>query len=387
MADSNLNVIRTNEDLVNVISVLYFNLNEIERIYYDMFINTTPMDITFQRYDDLGVLETITLPNRAKDRQTIITGNGNPNGIAEANPGAMYLDLTSYDLYYKSSGSDSQGWILLYSNQNLNYLAPDGDGSQLTNLNMSNAGSGTLAVERGGTGVANISGLIKGNGTNAFSSAVDGNDYMGPNSMTGVIMFYPVATIPPGWLICDGKPYKKASYSRLFNVIGDTYGVPTAAEITAAYPSETNPTISDWFKVPYLTNYFIRCWDGVRSFNGVQSANPGAHKHRIASYTENEGSHTHDRGNMNITGQFANEVGATPRFSGAFYKKGAVLNDSAAPGGESDALIGFDASRSWTGHTSAGTPHRHYINTETQDNSGDSETRVLNKMLVPIIKW
>ena len=51
--------LRTTEDIINALSTLYFNLNEIERIYYDMFINPVPMDVTFQRYDDTGKLETI----------------------------------------------------------------------------------------------------------------------------------------------------------------------------------------------------------------------------------------------------------------------------------------------------------------------------------------
>lgn len=41
----------------------------------------------------------------------------------------------------------------------------------------------TIAVNRGGTGVATISGIIKGNGTNAFSVAESGTDYLAPDSV------------------------------------------------------------------------------------------------------------------------------------------------------------------------------------------------------------
>ena len=41
--------------------------------------------------------------------------------------------------------------------------------------------TGTLAVSRGGSGVGTITGLIKGNGTSAFSAAVAGTDYMAAN--------------------------------------------------------------------------------------------------------------------------------------------------------------------------------------------------------------
>lgn len=40
----------------------------------------------------------------------------------------------------------------------------------------------TIAVNRGGTGVATLTGLVKGNGTSAFSAAVADTDYLDPNS-------------------------------------------------------------------------------------------------------------------------------------------------------------------------------------------------------------
>ena len=82
--------IRTMQDVINVLSVVYFNMNEIERIYYDMFINPMPMDVTFQRYNDEGVLETITLPNRAKASFNVLTGEGSPNNVVAANIGVFY---------------------------------------------------------------------------------------------------------------------------------------------------------------------------------------------------------------------------------------------------------------------------------------------------------
>ncbi len=42
--------------------------------------------------------------------------------------------------------------------------------------------TGTLAVADGGTGVTTLTGLVKGNGTSAFSAAVDGTDYLSPNA-------------------------------------------------------------------------------------------------------------------------------------------------------------------------------------------------------------
>ena len=44
------------------------------------------------------------------------------------------------------------------------------------------AGFTTVAVAQGGTGVATLTGLVKGNGTSDFSAAVDGTDYLSPNA-------------------------------------------------------------------------------------------------------------------------------------------------------------------------------------------------------------
>lgn len=42
--------------------------------------------------------------------------------------------------------------------------------------------TGTLPVTAGGTGVATLTGMVKGNGTSAFSAAVAGTDYLNPSS-------------------------------------------------------------------------------------------------------------------------------------------------------------------------------------------------------------
>ena len=60
-------------------------------------------------------------------------------------------------------------------------------GSSLTSVGALASGSlgpgfTAVAVARGGTGVATLTGLVKGNGTSAFTSAVVDEDYLSPNS-------------------------------------------------------------------------------------------------------------------------------------------------------------------------------------------------------------
>ena len=407
MTDSNLDIIRTQEDLINAVSVLYFNLMEIERIYYDMFINPTPMDVEFQRYDDAGVLERILLPNRAKDATPIATGDGNPNNKQAANPGALYLDVSSLNLYFKSSGTDNQGWVLLYSVANLDieqFLRPNGDGSKLTNLNVNNVTAGILPVERGGTGNGGtLSGIVKAQGTSEFTVARDGVDYLGPNSFTGLICYYPVdpeATVGSSslkkldkWLICNGASYDPQDYPNLYARIGYTYGSVTEGGVTK-------------FKVPNLMGYYVKCWNGSpTAFNSITDAVVGSHRHgvNITSGDQNT-DHTHSRGSQEIIGYIpASESVFKPgegwgyttdalkaKFK-AFRKEKSNIVSGVTQNDKFDQdLWNFKASRSWTGSSSKQSAnHQHVVsgNTKYNDNTTGVENEVKNYQLVPVIKY
>lgn len=396
------NNLRTTEDIVNALSVLYFNLNEIERNYYNIFLNPEEMTIDLQRYNEQGVLEVVPVKNLASLQMSALTGTGSPNGVVIANVGTFYIDLNTSDLYYKSSGSDSYGWVLVWSKLNANFLPPDGDGGNLTNLNMNNAGQGTLAVARGGTGVNNITGLVKGNGTNPMSAAVDGVDYLGTASMVGVISYYPIATIVDGvvtlpitgWFPCDGRAISRTTYARLFEILGTTYGVGDG---------------SSTFNIPNLMDngsgksYYVRSWDKVTAFPAIQQGQVGEHNHPLAGNVGVESEHVHDRGTMNITGAFRLQgTEGSSAVSGAFV---AGANGGSWGSGHNNSadnpLMDFSASRSWTGVT--GGPRTYNSQTETYEsghthslnglNTGNNttdtskENRVLSMMMVPIIKY
>ena len=379
---TDISSIRTMQDVINVLSVVYFNMNEIERIYYDMFINPEKLDVTFQRYNEEGVLETITLPNRAKMAFSVLSGEGSPQGVVAADAGSFYLDTVAGNMYYKTAGIDAYGWVLFWNNVNLqegtDFISPTGDASQLTNLNMSNAGSGVLAVTRGGTGSTGITGLVKGNGTSAYTAAVEGVDYFAPTSFAGLIAYYPVNSIPSGWLRCDGSAYSRTLYARLYSIIGTTYGAGDG---------------STTFNVPNLYNYFIRCWDGNPNvpFNTIQQDQVGGHTHSFSGSTGSSGvDHKHSRGDMNITGTFSGaQKSATENVcSGAFsqssyYRHG---NDSEYSAGHN--VITFNAATSWIGETSFATSsHSHTISGYVDNNNSGGENRVRNKMLIPVIKY
>ena len=368
--------VRSMEEVAYLLNILFTNMNNLDRVYYDMFINPEPMDITLERYDDTGTLTTVVLPNRAKDRVPAYSGSGNPNGNQVATVGALYIDISSKSLYYKGTGSDAYGWILAWSSANLvegtDFLSPSGDGSQLTNLNAGSITGGTLAVARGGTGANSITGLVKGNGAEPFTAAADGIDYLGPASFTGLIAFFPVASVPAGWLYCDGAAYSRTTYKNLFDVIGTTYG--TGDNVTT-------------FNIPDLRGYFIRGWDSVRTFNMEEAGNVGNHSHTLSGETGAGTPHSHTRGTMEITGDIYNStVNNVGSASGAFTREAYLSGTYESAGGVGNHF-NFAASRSWTGSTSVESTHTHSLEGVIAESTGSGENTVRNMALVPVIKY
>lgn len=106
-------------EVIDMLSELFTNLNNMDKTYYDMFYNTTPMDITLERYNENGVLQTVVVPNRAKDASGVLTGSGDPEGQVPASVGKLYMNLDNSYLYYKTQGTalapTSVGWELVYS--------------------------------------------------------------------------------------------------------------------------------------------------------------------------------------------------------------------------------------------------------------------------------
>lgn len=93
----------------------------------------------------------------------------------------------------------------------------------------------------------------------------------------------------------------------------------------------------------------------------------GNHSHTATTSTA--GNHSHTRGTMNITGTFDGNVNDMQSGkTGAFYYTGQPFSGSdgntASPGG----VIGFDASRSWSGATSSNGNHTHTLTTTTNGN-------------------
>lgn len=408
--------LRTTKDIINALSMLYFNLNEIERNYYDIFLNPESMIVYLQRYNDLGVLDTVPVKNLASLQTVALTGSGDPTGVVEAEVGKFYIDIVDKGLYYKSSGNDSYGWILLRSVSNFvkgtNYLAPDSDAPELKELNADNIVSGTLSVERGGTGVGGdnvITGMVKGNGTAPMSNASDGADFLGPISTVGVICYYPVIPIPYGWLMCDGTAYDKSGeYARLGEKLGNKYNLVGDSDSIFRVPNLMNYDVNNSSTLPY----YIRSWNGHDSskVGTTQTAQVGSHNHSLSGNVGTESAHVHDKGSMRIQGECgSSSLSDDEPFTNcdSAYSNGALklTNKSSKGGAPTSTGSGYNRIKldtdydGWTGVTSGPKTevggileegHTHSLSgISTNNNTTDStnENRVSSMLMVPIIKW
>lgn len=399
--EDKLKNVRTLEDIINVLNVLFSSLNSLNRNYYDLFINNTPRnDIEVMGYDDDGNIVPMTVANLAYYRTPVKKGTVNPNGVESGGIGTFYINTTTNHLFFKAEdptndGTSTEGWQELCSPLT-NFLEADGIGSSLKDLNADAITMGTLTVAHGGTGANSLSGLIKGNGTNPVSSAVEGVDYISPNNLRGTCSYFAgyvedVASgeekeLLNGWLVCNGAEVDKSKYSALYGVIGDRYGTASEGK----------------FKLPDLIGSYIK--GGAINESGenpVVNAVVGGHTHGLAGDTGSSGDvvtglageHSHGRGTMNITGYFSAGHYSTAKikYGGAFSKRSASSpGDDGEYNEKTNVIFDFDAAKTWTGNTSVDPGHTHPLNLTVANNTPsnpDTENDVKHLVMIPIIKY
>ena len=364
MADEPIKDITTATTLKQIqsqLAVLETSYADLIRTYYNMFYNPTPMDISIKIYNDDGELETITVPNRAKDNTATVVYNGSPEGVLEATLGTICLDKINKTLWYKTEQYGTSGWKEIKSDANwengIDYLKPNGDGSLLTNLNMNNVSLGILPVANGGTHTGSIEGIVKAVPTYTdeqgrivpahFEAAIAGTDFMNTSNLAGMIVYFTIDEVPAGYLLCNGDGYSKTTYSVLYNYLskGGTQACPYG---------ETD----DMFFTPDLTDLVIKSWTDKTENREVGSIEDGAIPNIKGTWS------------MEITGGEANFTGAVQIAldDDGNYKQ--VDGKSSAPAGSYDYLINFDAS-------AVSDVYKDDVN----------EVRVKNIALVPAMKY
>jgi hypothetical protein len=135
----------TYEQIETMLTKLATNYSNLAILFYDIFYNPTPMEVTFQMYDESGVLQTYIIPNRAKDNNNILNGEGTPQNNVEAGKGVIYQDLANGDLYIKLTSVGNTGWTKFVTNSVLQDMLIEGIGSP---ENFVIASKGTLYIDR-----------------------------------------------------------------------------------------------------------------------------------------------------------------------------------------------------------------------------------------------
>ena len=276
----------SDEQIIALLQMLFTNMNNLDRLYYDMFINTTPLTLTLERYNEDGVLESYKLPNRAKDRSNIIQGRGTPEKSQIAGVGSIYLDILTSNIWIKTTEEGDTGWVMLYTPANFikgrEYITPDGDASGLKGLSASNLEGGIMDVRVGGTGNSGLTGIVKGRGQDLpYTTALPNIDYVIPDTFIGMLGLFQTDELPEGWIPCLGQAVRRTDYPKLAEKIapkirsgvavfpndrltphgaGMSYINEYGQTVTHEYDSDGRAFGTDIMIIPNYQDRYIRGW-------------------------------------------------------------------------------------------------------------------------------
>lgn len=103
------------------LAVLMTNSTEIQRIMYDLFVTSTPMDVEIRVWTSENTFESIKVPNRAKGNIPAQFGGENPEGTIEASYGTLYYNEVDGKIYIKTTINGADGWEELVTQTALEY--------------------------------------------------------------------------------------------------------------------------------------------------------------------------------------------------------------------------------------------------------------------------
>lgn len=228
------------------------NYSSLAGTYYDMFYNMVPKDITVEIYDNNGVLQTSTIPNRAKDFRFQLNGQGSPENIVSGSIGTIYQDTLNGSLFIKKSTSGNTGWVeFAYDNINTQELltllgltlsgsgSPEGVYEAIVGAIYQDTSNGKLYIKKTGTGNTGWIGLAYDQTINPYLNALP----------SGAVIYMASTIVPDGYIKANGAALSRSVYSSLFNSIGTIFGSGDG---------------STTFNVPDLRGEFIRGWDDGR---------------------------------------------------------------------------------------------------------------------------
>jgi microcystin-dependent protein len=163
-----------------------------------------------------------------------------------------------------------------------------------TNSNISTSNSRMTTIQ---SNITSINSTITTLAPKTTTTALD--DKIVKNTPSGAVMVWAGATVPTGWLLCDGASKVRADFSSLFDAIGTTYGsasdthfnlpnllgrVPVGFDSSQTEFNELNKPGGD--KSVILTTANLPVHNHAAS-----SSSSGLHSHTAS--TDTSGNHTH----------------------------------------------------------------------------------------------
>lgn len=232
------------------------------------------------------------------------------------------------------------------------------------------ANSVALGTDTTGNYMSNVS---AGTGISVTHTPAEGSTatvavdtaYAGFTPIGGVIMWSGnTATIPAGWLLCDGTAYNTSSYTSLSNVIGTRYGSAGAGtfrvpDFTGRVPEGITgtPTVPDTVTSSASSAVDAHTHTVNSSFT---AGNATAHTHPLSGSTTNESTLHHHFANVNFnTGNVGNHTHTY------FKPNSGANNNTGAEGSHShnyNANFGTGSQVASDGNLNA--YHVHYLSNE-----------------------
>ena len=172
------------------------------------------------------------------------------------------------------------------------------------------------------------------------------------------------ASVPSGYLLCDGSAISRVTYTDLFNAIGTAHGSGDG---------------STTFNLPNLSNRFVVGKGSsftLAATGGSADATLVSHSHTVNSHSHGSGNlstdnHSHGSGNLGVDSHSHNVNGNTNN-TGSHSHSGNIPTPLYVPGGDTDRGTGssiFSVDNSQTQFTNNTGSHSHNVNGNTSSES------------------
>jgi microcystin-dependent protein len=145
---------------------------------------------------------------------------------------------------------------------------------------------------------------------------------------TGIIIFHASATIPSGWLACNGTSVLKSSYANLYTVLGpNAFGTDTSTNFFL-------PNFIDLFPIGVSGTKALNATGGSTTHvhGNVAISTTTSNESLVHDHTTTSGNPDHSHSNSNATVSNANDGDHNHGINGA-NTAGATSNNTANTGG------------------------------------------------------